>query len=145
MRDRRWAVALAGSYVVGLGVLVSAPWGWELNRFTVWLYVIFRYYWPLAPDWTGPAHYGIALNVVLFVPLGAMLVALTRRPGWAVLGCLAGSALIELVQWRWLEREGGWTDVVANTLGAVIGAVVVSLVTRDRSRPGAGSDRARRR
>ncbi|RYC04427.1 VanZ family protein [Nocardioides zhouii] len=135
MRDRRWMVAAALSYVIGLAVLVVGPWGWELNRLTVRIYTLFRYDWRLTPDGIGPEHYGIALNVLLFVPLGAVLAALTRRPVLTLLVCLACSAFVEVSQARWLQREGGWTDIVANTVGALVGVALVSLATRARRRP----------
>ena len=42
--------AVGAAYVVVLAVLVTGPWGWELNRFTVWLYVLFRTDVPIAPS-----------------------------------------------------------------------------------------------
>jgi glycopeptide antibiotics resistance protein len=134
LRDRRFVVALVVAYVLGLAVLVAAPWGWELNRLTVELYTLFRYDWRIAPDGIGPEHYGIALNVLVFVPLGAMLAVLTRRPWVSVLVCLVGSTLIELAQWRWLERQGEGSDVLANTFGAGVGVVAVTLLSRARRR-----------
>lgn len=138
LRNRRFVVALMAVYAALLAVLVTGPWGWELNRLTVRLYVIFRYDWPIAPDWMLPEHYGIALNVLLFVPVGLLLAAATRWALlWVTLAALVGSGLIELAQWRWLERDGSWGDVAANTVGALLGAVVVSRSTRVRRRPAA--------
>ena len=135
MGDRRFLAALVTAYVVGLAVVVTSPWGWELNRLTVRLYVFFRVDWPIAPESIGPEHYGVLLNVLLFMPLGVLLAAATGRPWWWVgLAALAGSALAELVQWGWLARDGSWSDVVANTLGGLVGAVAVSLLGRPRSR-----------
>ena len=135
-------VALA-AYVLGLVVLLAGPWGWALNRLTVRLYVFFRYDWPIAPDAALPEHYGVLLNVVLFVPLAALLVAVSARPWWwVVLLAAGGSVLAEVVQGLWLARQGDWRDVAANTLGALIGAVAVSVWTsalrrrrRDLRRP----------
>ncbi len=137
--DRRYVVALLAVYAVGLVVLVTSPWGWGLNRLTVRLYVLFRYDWPIAPLWVLPEDYGVLLNVVLFVPLGVLLPLATGRAWWwVVLVALAASSAVELVQWRWLEREGSWGDVAANTLGALVGAVVVTLLRRPRRSPRAG-------
>lgn len=131
--ERRGLVALALGYVVALAVVVGGPWGWALNRFTVACYVQLRYDWPIAPDWVLPEHYGVLLNVVLFVPLGALVVLLTRRPWWqATALAAAGSLAIEAVQWLWLDRQGTWIDVAANTLGAAIGALAVSPLARRR-------------
>ena len=135
--DRRFSAALVVAYVAGLVVLVSRPWGWELNRLTVRLYVFFRNDVPLAPDWVRPEHYGVLLNVLLFVPLGLLLAAATGRSWWLVtLVCLLGSVAIELTQARWLERDGDWTDVVANTLGGLVGALAISLLRRVPRAPG---------
>ena len=56
-----------------------------------------------------------------------------------------GVLLNVLVQWRWLEREGDWTDVVANTLGGMVGAIVVSRLTPDLPPRAPRAERARRR
>ena len=126
-------VALALGYVLALAVLVGGPWGWALNRLTVACYVQFRYDWPIAPDWVLPEHYGVLLNVLLFVPLGALFVLLSRRPWWlGTVVAAAASGTIEAVQWLWLDRQGTWSDVAANTLGAAIGALAVSLLARRR-------------
>ena len=134
------------AYAVGLALLVFAPWGWSLNRTTVRLYVFFRSDMPIAPDGIGPDHYGVLLNVLLFVPLGAVLALLTARPWWwVVLPAAVVSGVIELVQGRWLDRVASWSDLVANTVGALLGAVAVSLLARARrrsaSRPGPGRPR----
>lgn len=142
----RWyVVALLATYVGGLVVLVTRPWGWELNRLTVRLYVLFRYDWPIAPLWVLPEHYGVLLNVLLFVPFGVLLTLALRRPWWwaTTAAALVASTLIEQAQWRWLERDGSWGDVAANTVGALVGAVAVSLSSRGRARPARRPARAR--
>lgn len=131
--DRRFVVAIAAVYVAGLALLVLVPRGWELNRLTVHLYVLFRNDVPLAPDWVLPEHYGVLLNVLLFLPLGALLAVAWATPWWRVaLVCLTLSVTIEVVQARWLERDGGWPDVVANTAGGLLGVVAINLARRDR-------------
>ena len=134
------------AYAVGLALLVFAPLGWSLNRVTVRLYFFFRSDMPIAPDGIGPEHYGALLNVLLFVPLGAVLALLISRPWWwVVLPAAVVSSVIELVQGRWLDRVSSWSDLVANTVGALLGAVAVSLLARARrrsaSRPGPGRPR----
>lgn len=89
-----------------------------------------------------PAFLQIALNVLLFVPLGYFLRAVLRRGVVVatVLG-LGVSLLIELTQ-----RTGVWNlydcayrlfdvdDLVVNTLGATVGSLVSLLLVR-RTRP----------
>ncbi|MCW2835764.1 MAG: VanZ family protein [Nocardioides sp.] len=120
---------------LGFVVLLLGPWGWQLNRLTVRLYVFFRSDLPIAPAGVLPEHYGVLLNVVLFVPLSVAWALLTRWSWWrVVLVATASSALVELVQAALLDREGGVGDIVANGLGALLGAVAVMGVRRLRAR-----------
>ena len=126
---------LAAGYVAALVVLVAGPWGWALNRLTVECYVLFAHTWPVAPDWVRPEDYGVLLNVVLFVPLGALFVMLTGRSWWlATMAAALASAAVEAAQGLWLAREATWSDVGANTLGAAVGAAVAALVVSRRAR-----------
>jgi len=73
------------------------------------------------------------LNVVLFVPLGFFLALLLRRPISAALLCVALSLAIECYQAALTTRIATFADVVANGVGAGIGAlaaVVVLLLAR---------------
>ncbi len=145
-RFRGLVLALLVLYVVALAVLVLGPWGWGLNRITVQLYTQFLYDWPIAPHWALPEHYGVLLNVLLFVPLGAGVAILSGRPWWWVtLVAAALSGAIEVVQGLWLARESLWSDVAANTTGALLGALIVSLLARVQWRAGSRSECVRRR
>lgn len=69
-----------------------------------------------------------AANVVLFVPLGALVMSFFRHWRWwhAALVATAFSVLIELAQEVWRpERFADVSDVVANTAGGAIGALLV--------------------
>lgn len=128
-------LTFAAAYVVALGLLVFAPWAWALNRVTVALYVYFRSDASVAPTGALPEHYGVLLNVLLFVPLGAFFALVIRWAWWwVVLPAVIASGAIETVQGLWLDREASWSDVVANTVGALLGAVAVSLLARARRR-----------
>ena len=77
------------------------------------------------------------LNVLMFVPLGLLLVFLMPSRWWwlAVLGCAAVSFGVELVQAVALSgRSATFIDVVANSTGGAIGSVVALLWLRVRER-----------
>ncbi|MCS5713686.1 VanZ family protein [Herbiconiux sp. CPCC 205716] len=77
-------------------------------------------------------------NVLLFVPLGLLLGLLLGRRIWglSVLVCFAGSAAIELTQYLFLPaRFATVDDVIANTLGGLLGALASgALLARWRRR-----------
>lgn len=138
-------LVVAVVYAVALGLLVFGPWGWGLNRVTVRLYVLFRFDWPVAPPWVSPDDYGVILNVLLFVPLGACLAILTGRAWSATVLAALCSGAIEAAQWLWLDREASWSDVGANTVGALLGALAISLLAPLESRRAGRASSPRRR
>lgn len=78
-----------------------------------------------------------AANVALFMPLGLFLTrALGLERAWmAVVLSIAVSASIELAQLLALPgRSADPRDLIANSSGAVLGAVVGALTIRERSR-----------
>ncbi|CAI3794909.1 VanZ family protein [Pseudarthrobacter sp. MM222] len=83
------------------------------------------------PGWIDYAFVESASNVLLFVPLGALVVSiLGRRYWWA--GGAAGlvlSAAIELAQFVFLPaRYPTLLDVAANTAGATFGCLLMLLL-----------------
>lgn len=87
------------------------------------------------PRPTGYDVVQTAANVVLFVPLGWLAVALTRWSWWQVTvaglvlssGIEVGQALLRP------ERFATVSDVVANTSGALLGAVAAALLLQRRA------------
>ena len=74
---------------------------------------------------------GFLLNILLFVPLGVGLRAL----GLSILRCIAlGAALTILIEMLQLHvvhgRFSELNDIVANTLGAVAGVLLIEIVQR---------------
>ena len=72
------------------------------------------------------------INVIGFIPLGFLLCGywtLTKSPRFAficaTLSCGTFSFLIEVTQAFIPKRGSGWTDVISNTLGGIVGAVLV--------------------
>jgi glycopeptide antibiotics resistance protein len=84
-------------------------------------------------------------NVLLFVPLGALVTWAFRRAWWGVLVAVVLSASAELAQMLLPGRLASPRDVLANVIGAVIGALVAGLVraavrrARRASAPRAGA------
>lgn len=76
-------------------------------------------------------------NIVLFVPYGALLAAAFRKLRWWAVDLigLGTTLLIELVQ-PFLERSCDIDDIIANTLGTVIGcaAAKVFIAATERRR-----------
>ncbi|MGN6131709.1 MAG: VanZ family protein [Nocardioidaceae bacterium] len=120
---RRVAAALLALYSVALLVVVLEPFP-RLADDSVG--VGYRLLHALgAPAWVGPGDVEAGLNVALFVPvpvLGAFLAPRVPLLGWAGLVLLA-SATIELLQLVVLPgRDPAVHDVLANTLGGLVGA-----------------------
>ena len=87
-----------------------------------------------APGWITDSWMQFLANIVLFIPLSLLGSVLLDRWGWRFwLGAgFAASACIELAQLIFLGgRSPTLLDVLANTLGAVAGALIaVALRTR---------------
>ena len=75
-----------------------------------------------------------AANVLLFGPLGFLLALLFRHPWWGTALAIALSAAAELGQIVIPSRVASLRDVLANALGAVIGAAVAWLLVLRRER-----------
>ena len=120
------------TYVVVLLLLVMTPISWVLNRLTVRLYVVGAY--DLHQRWLLPEHVGYLLNVLLFVPFGALVVLIARWPWWeAALVATGVSAAIEVVQYLpVLHRDATIADVICNGLGGLLGAVAAAAVLQTR-------------
>ena len=83
--------------------------------------------------WQGYEVVQFSANIALFVPLGAFVLLLWHLAGLvqATLAGAAVSSLIELLQHLVRpERIASLQDVVANTIGAAVGAGLVWVVRR---------------
>lgn len=70
------------------------------------------------------------LNVALFVPAGAALTWLTRRPGLTLFGLFAGSLAIECFQAVTGAGANDLVDLAANCTGALIGTGIALTVIK---------------
>jgi hypothetical protein len=85
-------------------------------------------------------HVEFTANVGFFIPLGFLIVALLPKRRWwlAMIICTAASSCIELGQGLFLsDRFASFGDVLANTVGGAVGAVIAwALFVRQGRRPG---------
>ncbi len=128
VRGSGWRVGtlVAGVLAVSLGLLLLWPDGEAVRQVILRIY-LFGLHRGVPPR-IGPEVYATFLNVVAFVPVAWLGVAvLHRRPTTVVLVLVALSALAELVQASpWLGRVPSLLDVVCNAAGAVLGALLGS-------------------
>lgn len=125
--NRRWAWWGLAALAPVVGWLLFAPSGWVINRLVVWLWY-HPWSWGLLPKDSTPEGFSVVLNVMLTIPLAALLVlALPRLRWWwvVVAGIAVGSITTELVQTLALGgRSGELLDVVANTVGGLLGSLL---------------------
>lgn len=138
-RSRRVALVLAVAY--GLAVVLIGFWGTPVDARVQPLLarVIAAAQRRGAPSWFGYEMVESLANVAFFVPLGLLVVLLAgARWWWAGAGAgLVVSAAIETGQALFLPaRFATIDDVVANTMGAVVGSLlgVVVLAAAARRR-----------
>lgn len=120
---QRWVLWALATYALAAVVLLLSPIGPGriLEVVVDWIQddlglTAFRQGWIEAPA-----------NVVLFIPLGFLLTLLFRRAWMGVLCALVLSVSVELVQILLPARFPSLRDIGANSLGAVIGAVLAWL------------------
>lgn len=109
---------------IGLLAIVLLPVGHQLGLIVSWFYRMGTRFG--IPHRFGPRWYEFGLNVVLFLLplfLAALLWPSAKPSLWGALGFFA-SLCIEGIQFLFLPRSPDITDIVANTAGAWIGAVL---------------------
>ncbi|MFT4212964.1 MAG: VanZ family protein, partial [Microbacterium sp.] len=128
-RSRRGRPLLAAASAVYLAVLAALTLGPQpeaagdgIGAVAAWLHG-----WP-PTAWVDAALIEFCSNIALFVPWGALCVLWSRRRRWwlGILTGLAASGVIETVQGLLLPgRVADVRDLIANTLGAAAGALVL--------------------
>ena len=109
-----WLPAAAASRVTGLAF---------------WFGRVFSEYTGVSMS-TSYALFEFAANIALFVPFGLLVAAAWPRTNawWIILLGFSASAAIELVQTMLPSRYPTVSDVIANTLGAVVGCLAARLI-----------------
>ncbi|SMG15946.1 VanZ family protein [Agreia pratensis] len=130
-RTRRWAWRALGMIAILVVAItfwptpVDKPFQSALARL---LGVLHRHG---LPEWITYSVVESASNVVMFVPLGALIALLAWPSLWWVSGLLGfvASLTIELTQALWLpQRFPSAGDVVANTAGALLGGAAICVL-----------------
>ncbi|MBM7505966.1 VanZ family protein [Agromyces aurantiacus] len=103
--------------------------------------------WLEPETWTIGLESEMFLNVVMFVPIGALLAfALRGMPAWVPVAAAFGTSLaIELAQIPMADRISDPRDLAANAGGALIGIVIARIADGLRmafARPAAPQERA---
>jgi VanZ family protein len=134
----RWARPLLAVYLVALGVAVLSSGNALQNRLVVRGSDLMLAA-GLPSPWASFDRAEILANVVIMVPLGLLVSLAFPRPGWRTWTAYAFlvALVVELVQGVLLPgREAAASDVVANTLGVLIGAALVAVPRAWRPRAG---------
>lgn len=131
-----WAVAILVGYLIGMALLVTWPDAHELGRIHLRLREI--YIRLGAPASLSSGFWEFVHNVLLCIPPTAAAMVLWRRSRWwqwSLLGLLL-SVGVELVQARYLPgRSPQIEDIVANSLGALIGSLLGAWWRARQDRP----------
>lgn len=127
-RRRGWVFAGLGAYLAAALVVLLSPVSPEaiVAAVTAWL----RDDAGLSSVRQGWVEF--AANIALFAPLGALVTLAFRRRWAGVVVALVLSAGVELAQTLLPGRVASPRDVVANVLGAALGAAVVLLLRAAR-------------
>ncbi|MFB7891620.1 VanZ family protein [Microbacterium sp. NPDC056044] len=108
--------------VVGLVLLLPLSYSGIVNKIGDWLSDTFGL------DWFGTGWIEFGANILMFVPLGFLLTLLFRHPWYGVALALALSAAAELAQVVIPSRQPTLRDILANTLGAALGAALAWVI-----------------
>lgn len=124
---RRWEVVGLLIYCALLGVALLAPTSSTQSSMASWLAGL------------GPsqAQAEFLCNVLIFAPVSALGSILWPRTTWLTWTAIAfvGACAVEIAQGALLPgRTASYVDVVANTLGGLLGALVPGAVRRAVSR-----------
>ena len=127
----RLALALMAAYLIAVALIVfwptpvDRPAAGTLDQLIAWMHL------NGVPKSLGYSQIEFSANIVLFIPMG-FIASVWMKNAWVglVVGALA-SSFIELSQALFLAaRFASGLDVLANTLGAGLGAVVYFAVHR---------------
>lgn len=128
-RSRPWVVWGLVAYALAVGVVLIAPVSYSgiVHAISAWGGEVFGL------TWFGSGWVEFAANIVMFAPLGFLLTLLWQRRAVGVLVAVGLSVAAELVQAVIPSREPSLRDILANTLGAGMGAIIAWLLVLRRA------------
>ena len=137
MRRPVWVLWAIGVYIVAVAVVVLSPVSYGAIVHAIGDGI--RDILGISSFGSGWIEFGA--NVLMFVPLGFLLTLLLRNHWYGVVLALVLSAGVELAQIVIPARQPSLRDVVANLLGAAVGAALAWIIVL-RRRPVRGSGAA---
>lgn len=130
---RRAALWVSLAYLVALALIAFWPTPVDRGAHGSISSVVFWLHAHGVPAWLDYAVIEFSANIALFVPVGLLVVVLVGARHWG-LGPMIGAGIscsIELGQLLFLPgRFATINDVIANTLGALLGTAVAIVVLR---------------
>ena len=128
IQRKRWPLVLLIGYSALLAVVLFSPGSGAQSGMVTWLETLLRGMG--APrNWVTFSRLEIIMNAAIVAPvtvLGALILPRWSWRDWTACGFLV-ALLVELLQGLLLPaREASLRDVVANTAGALLGALLVS-------------------
>lgn len=129
--SRRLASVLLAVYALALLVALLSPTSTVQSSLVLDLVKVVDL---VLPDtWVTFDRAEVVMNAAIIAPLtflGALTFPRTRWQDWTAYGFL-GAVVVELVQGLFLPaRVASWSDIVANGLGSVLGAVLATILMR---------------
>lgn len=126
MRPLRPAPVLLVLYVALVLWVTLGPVPWAGHGYQAPDGVLDWRIWFDADTWTSGTRTEFILNVLMFVPLGALLARTMRRAPLLVVTAVAVGlgVIIELTQIGMVDRISDPRDVVANAGGALVGVLI---------------------
>lgn len=133
---RRWVIGGLAVYALVVGVILLAPISYSgiVHAIGDWLMR------DLGIGGFGSGWIEFGANILMFVPLGFLLTLLFRHHWYGVVLALALSAAAEVAQSIIPSRQTSLRDILANTLGAMLGAALAWLFVLRRDRRSIASE-----
>ena len=123
------------AYLFLVGWITLSPQSGIEEQSIVWVFVDFFERFP-ATDWLTFSTVEFLANIALFVPFGLFFVLLLGRRQWwlAILLSIATTVGIEFTQQFIGGRVSDMRDIVANSVGGAVGAILALVLTHAKAR-----------